>query len=268
VLTTLFTITAYAVYQRSIHLKVPKTPEELTFQVVSDLEDENARLVSITFQDLAMVIHFDTEPDAHDVVIRDSWLPEEAANSDRLGRISYYDDLDFFKDHIRYVGWEQRPLEELLAEAGFSAEEAKNWYSRIYVENPGPKPLLNIEAFDGAALYARDVILGWPPKAAGSVVREDQLGPYQLLEVQIDCSAYYKERFDSDEDHSDLILQNHLFLFEPEQLFVLHIAGSACAYPFETLEQIGENLQVRITAMETHQHEAQTSYLFCDLGRG
>lgn len=267
VLTTFFTITAYAVYQRAIHPKVPETPEDLTFNVVTDKEKDDPHLATFRFDDLAMIIHFDTDPDGHEFVFRDGWLPEIAANSDRLQRHSYYEELEYYANYELYPDWEKKTVGQWLAESGLSEEEAGTWFTRVNVENPGPKPLLDINIHYASELYVRDVILGFPSGSEAHLIKEGDLGPYQLLEVEVDTSAFYNER-DPEEDHSDISLQNHLFLFEPEQQYMIHIGGSACAYPFEDLEKIGENLEVRMTGIETRTHEMDTTFLFSDLGRG
>lgn len=271
VLTMLLSITAYAVYQSAIHARVPEKGEELNYQTLgSDFDETGGTLHTVTFDDLAMVIHFDAVPDSYDMLMKFHWLPEPAASDSHLRLNNYYDVMDFFQNHTRYVGWEQKPLAELLAEAELTEEEAKEWLCGLSCDPPSPEPLLNIGLTTSADLYENDVILGWSGNCEAKLIREGTLGVYELLEVQVDSPAFYESRKENFPEGlpADMLLQNHLFLFEPEQRYLIHIGGSDCAYSFETLEKIAENIEVRQTAFPRHYVETQQTFILMDLGRG
>ncbi len=270
-LTLLFSITAFAVYQSAIHARVPDEGEKLTYQYLDcDFDEKGGVLHSVTFDDLAMVLHFDAVPDSRDVLMKAGWLPEPAASDSHLRFDNYYDEMEFFQDHTRYVGWEEKPLAELLEEAGLSEEEAKEWSSSINCDPPSPEPLLNIGILTSADLYGSDVVLGWGGGGIASLVKEGTLKDYELLEVQLDFTAFFESRADNYPDGlpADMLIENHLFLFEPNERYLIHIGGSGCAYDFDTLEKIAENLEVKITSFPRHFVETKQNYIFMDLGRG
>ena len=262
-LTSLFSVTAFAVWQSAFRTRSPEPGEKVTFHIWNADQSEYLPREA----NVAMLITVEGAETGRWVLLRDHWLPEPTASSDRLKRTSFYEVMSFYSDHTLYVGWRQRPLEELLAEAGLSAEEAEIWYSRIYCERPSPEPLLNIEVFNATMLYDRPLIFGNVEGATAQIIREGTLGPYELLELQVDMSAFYREKLGV-EPKADLQLQNHVLLYEPTEKYLIHIGGSDCAYDFETLEKIGENLEVLVTDFETQRPEMASDYLYSDLGRG
>lgn len=264
VLTTLFSVTAFAVWQGAFRARVPEPEEEITFHVLdSHFNDTQGQLVPWQFRHVGMLVTVDGAETGHWVLLRDRWLPEQAASSDRLERHSFYDTMDFFSDHTLYVGWRQRPLEELLAEARLSAEEARSWYTRIHCEMPHPGPLFDLTVYDATTLYGRPLLFGAAEWATAQIVREGTLGSYQLLEVQVSYSAEERAGKTIPAD-----LQNHVLLYEPTEKYLIRISGSASAYDFKALEKLGENLEVLVTDFETELPEMSSDYLYCDLGRG
>lgn len=264
VLTTLFSVTAFAVWQGVFRARVPEPDEEITFHVLdSHFNDTHGQLIPWKFRHVGMLVTVDGAEEGRWVLLRDRWLPESAASSDRLERNSFYDTMDFFSDHTLYVGWHQRPLEELLEEAHLSAGEAKNWYTGIRCEMPYPGPLFDLTVYDATTLYARPLLFGAAEWATAQIVREGTLGSYQLLEVQVTYSASERAGKTIPAD-----LQNHVLLYEPTEKYLIRISGSDSAYDFEALEKIGENLEVLVTDFETELPEMSSDYLYCDLGRG
>jgi len=264
VLTTLFSVTAFAVWQGVFRARVPEPDEEITFHVLnSDFNDTHGQLIPRKFQHVGMLVTVDGAEEGHWVLLRDRWLPESVATSERLVRSSFYDTMDFFSDHSMYVGWRQRPLEQLLEEAQLSAGEAKNWYTGIRCEMPHLGPLFDLTVYDATTLYARPLLFGAAEWATAQIVREGTLGSYQLLEVQVRYSAIERAGKTIPAD-----VQNHVLLYEPTEKYLIRISGSDSAYDFETLEKIGENLEVLVTDFETQLPEMASDYLYCDLGRG
>lgn len=264
VLTTLFSVTAFAVWQGAFRPRVPEPDEEITFHVLdAHFNDTHGQLVPRKFGHVAMLVTVDGAEKGRWVLLRDHWLPEQAASSERLERHSFFDTMDFFSDHSMYVGWRQRPLEELLAEARLSEEEARTWYTRINCEMPHPGPLFDLTVYNAAELYERPLLFGTSEGTTAQVIREGTLDGCQLLEVQVTYSAMERGGKTIPAD-----LQNHVLLYEPTEKYLIRISGSDSAYDFETLEKIGENLEVLVTDFETELPEMSSDYLYCDLGRG
>ncbi len=267
VLTTLFSVTAFAVWQGAMKVRISAPEEKASFHLLkSDFTDDYGEY-AVLDRHVALTVTVEGAERAHWVQFRVSWLPEPAASSDRLERHSFFDVLNFASDHSLYVGWRQRPLEQLLREANMSEDEAKSWYNRINCDARAPASLLDISVYDAALLHNGPLIFGVAEGATAEVLREAALGDYELLELQVDYSAFYREQLKQDAP-AELKLQNHVLLYEPTEKYLIRISGSDSAYSFESLEKIGENLEVLVTDFETQLPEMASDYLYCDLGRG
>ena len=64
------------------------------------------------------------------------------------------------------------------------------------------------------------------------------------------------------------ILKNYLFLYEPEEQYLIFAGGSDSDFSFETLEKIAENMEIKVTSFPARPMREERSYLFLDLGRG
>ena len=267
VLTTLFSVTAFAVWQSAMKVRIVAPGEKVTFHLLkSDFNDDYGEY-AVLDRNVALTVTVEGAEAAHWVQFRACWLPEPAASSERLECHSFYDVLSFASDHSLYVGWRQRPLEQLLREANMSAEEAESWYNRIDCDARAPASLLDISVYDATLLHNAPLIFGAAHGATAEVIREGTLGDYELLELQVDYSAFYREQLKK-EAPAELKLQNHVLLYEPTEKYLIRISGSDSAYSFESLEKIGENLEVLVTDFETQLPEMASDYLYCDLGRG
>ena len=265
VLILLMAPAAWAAYNQYLHPRVPVGGVHFSI-----LDDKNQRHEGV-MANVAMVVNVDARPEATDVVMRFGWLPEGAPSPDvaYYGTLSrYYDLLDFFQDHERYPGWVNRPLEELLAEAGMSAEEAKTWYTGYSWEKDNGA-LLSVTVMDAAALYEEDLLLGsYGGKA--SIVRQEAHGKYEMLEIQLDYTELYRkvaEKNGYEASQQDL-LKNYLFLYEPEEQYLIFAGGSDSDFSFETLEKIADNVEIKVTSFPARPMREERSYLFLDLGRG
>ena len=265
VLILLLVPTAWAAYNHYMSTRVPESGLHVyTF-------DEASGKHEFELPDVAMVINVDTRPEASDIVMRFGWLPEGAPDPSepRYGEdSSYYGFLDFFKDHELYPGWEQRSIEEMLSLAGMTEEEAKSWYGGYSWENEN-KALLHASVLDAATLYQEDLLLGMYGGEA-TVVQEGTRGSYELLEVQIDYTEMYR---DIEKKNAHLApevewIKNYLFLYEPQEQYLIFVGGSDLDFPFETLEKIADNMEIRVTDFPSHPAHDRQSYIILDLGRG
>ena len=265
VLILLMAPAAWAAYNQYLHPRVPVGG--VHFRILDDKNEVHEGVMA----NVAMVINVDARPEATDVVMRFGWLPEGAPSPDvaYYGTLSrYYDLLDFFQDHERYPGWVNRPLEELLAEAGMSAEEAKTWYTGYSWEKDNGA-LLSVTVMDAAALYEEDLLLGSYGGEA-SIVRQEAHGKYEMLEIQLDYTELYRKVAEKNgyEASQQDILKNYLFLYEPEEQYLIFAGGSDSDFSFETLEKIAENMEIKVTSFPARPMREERSYLFLDLGRG
>lgn len=256
---------AWAAYNRYMSARVPEGG--LRVQTI----DETNRQHEGELPDVAMVINVDTRPEATDVVMRFGWLPEGAADpsAPRYGEdSSYFGKLDFFKDHELYPGWQQRSIGEMLALAGMTEEEAKSWYSGYSWENEDGA-LLQVAVFDAASLYREDLLLGMYGGEA-SIVQEGARGSYELLEIQLDYREFYQRLAERSGHMVPEVewIKNYLFLYEPEEQYLIFAGGSDRDFPFETLEMIADHLEIRITDFPSQPLYDRQSYLMLDLGRG
>ncbi len=86
-------------------------------------------------------------------------------------------------------------------------------------------------------LYRHDLVLGWLGGEA-TVVKEDVFGPYQRLEVEV-----------SDCEKDPQLPLRCLFLFEPEEQYLIAMIADPDFFSYEEMEAIGEGIEVRTTAL-------------------
>ena len=266
VLVLLLTPAAFAVYGRYLSARVPASAVHVTFF------DDEAQLREADFPDVAMVVNADVSKSVGCLAgLRFGWLPEGAVDPAEkyLGEShSLLGYLDFLAWHLSYESGETITTEQLLEEAGLSAEEADAWYTGYHWETDD-KALLQISIYDASSLYQRDLLLG-TYGGVGTVVAEGQLGPYETQEIQIDYREFYKQVYERNGHMAPEVewFKNYLFLFEPNEEYLILIGGSNAAFPFETLERIADNLEVRLTDYEQDGSDVHASFLLLDLGRG
>ena len=256
---------AWAAYTHYMSAHVPEGALRVT-----SIDDEN-KLYEGSLPNVAMVVNVDTRAEASDVVLRFGWLPEGAPDPSTPyygDDPSYYGFLDFFQDHELYPGWVQRPLDELLAAAGLTEEEARSWYTG-YSWETAEHALLHITVLDAAELYKRDLLLG-TYGGKSTVVFEGGRGKYEVLEIQIDYREMYQGHYERTGYMAPEVewFKNYLFLFEPEEQYLIFVGGSDKAFPFETLERIADHLEVKTTSLPSHAGWEEQSFLLLDLGRG
>lgn len=264
VLILLLAPAAWAAYSRYMSARIP----EGGLHVYT--HDDFNREHDFELPDLAMVVNVDTEPEAKQIVMRFGWLPEGAPvpGESGYGGNSFFDMLDFFKDHELWPGWEPRSLDEMLELSGMSAGEAKAWYTGYSWENEN-HALLHAGVIDAAGLYQEDLLLGMYGGEA-RVVAEGSRGRYEMLEIQVDYTEFYRQLAEErgfDPPESELI-KDYLLLFEPEEQYLIFVGGSAPDFPFETLEKIADNMELKVTDFPTKPLNERQSYIILDLGRG
>lgn len=266
VLVLLLTPAAFAVYGRYLNARVPASAVHVTFI------DDEAQLREADFPNVAMVVNADVSKSVgHLAGMRFGWLPEGAVDPaekylDESHSLLGY--LDFLAGHLSYQSGETVTTEQLLDEAGLSADEADAFYTSYHWET-ADGALLQIGIYDASSLYQRDLLLG-TYGGVGTVVAEGQCGPYEMQEIQIDYREFYKQVYERNGHMVPEVewFKNYLFLFEPNEEYLILIGGSDAAFPFETLERIADNLEVRLTDYEQDGSGVHASFLLLDLGRG
>ena len=148
-------------------------------------------------------------------------------------------------------------------------EEAATWYCGYHWDAPeGVK--LDIRIFDGADLYRKDLLLGAYQDMDASVVNHDVRDGFELLEVQVDYRAFY-DRLDEKnggQTPAGYLISNYLFLYEPEQQYLIFVAGSDSAFSFETLEQIAFHVEIKKTELLSYPDYEDIGFIFLELGTG
>jgi len=148
--------------------------------------------------------------------------------------------------------------EQVFADAGVSAEEAAAWYKNLeFFYGDGPDRLqMLISIYDGPWLHDLDLICGWP-KGEAAIVHDGTLGEYQLLSALIDV--------DWGEYHE---LTNEVFLFHPQEQYLLALAARADSATIEELEALAENIEVLSTSLRYREGERGTNWSLFALANG
>ena len=228
--------------------------------------EDAGRVQNIDLPDTAMVVRVDCEAQGRLPALRFGWLPEGVPEPGVTAGINY-SILQLLEDGSElelYPGWKARPLDTLLAEAGMTAEEAGRWYFGHHCEKVN-SALLEIRAYDCCSIHGRDLLLGMDGGTA-ELVAEGTRGEYEMLEIRVDYTSFYEAS-----DHpcpAAEYVKNYLFLFEPQEQYLLFLGGSDSDYSFETLEKIADNLEVRLTGLTLGPTTARWPLVDLDLGRG
>lgn len=257
-LSLLLAATAYALglLPMSHRTPVPEDAPSYYFDGEPGTPNEGIHL-DLNFGECALALHFDVPEagPAHgfrlrpDAGIDPAWVP---GGTTLLEALAVFD-TDYAPADQR------RTLPQALSEAGLTEEEAGGWYkSMIFTLGDGSDRLqLRVDLTDAPWLHGVDRIYGWPEGEA-VVVREAEQGPYQLLEVLID-------RVWSEDRHE---LTKHLYLFHPEQQFLLELTALDGALSFEQLEALAEKLDVLETGFSYSLGEPYMNWSVCDFGVG
>ena len=262
ILTALLSACGYMIYKYYLNPYHPEEELHYTGLTLGDMKPYEQN-----FTHTSLVINCNTDPEATDIVMRFGWLPEGAPEP--RADYSFLDTMSFYQDHTLYNGWVQRPLAQILEDAGMTEEEAATWYCGYHWDAPeGVK--LDIRIFDGADLYRKDLLLGAYQDMDASVINHDVRDGFELLEVQVDYRAFY-DRLDEKnggQTPAGYLISNYLFLYEPEQQYLIFVAGSDSAFPFETLEKIAFHVETRETELLSYPNYEDIGFLFLELGTG
>ena len=209
--------------------------------------------MELNFGECAMALHFDTEETgtAHAFRLKEGApIPEDwvGGGSNLLQFFRTYEPGGFKEKD------QQRPMEQCLREAGMTEEEAETWeVSHTFSSGSWPqRPALMIEVLDGAYLHGLDLIMGWP-KGEATVVKEENRGDMQLLEVLITV-----EIRDGEWDR-----QNYLLLFDTRQQVLLVLAAGEESRSFAQLEELLSYIELRETGFQyTFRHSGQNFSVF------
>ena len=260
----------YAIYRATMYTRVPE--EGTTEYHVLYQEDTEAtpKLLHVNFDKTKLALSFDVPEGSYFPVMRASNLPGAKENWQES---SFYEMLDT----AQYFGlpWEMKPIEpsqvetdpeqepsELLVASGMDAETAKSWYTGyIYRDTDRDiagdnMDIIRIDLYGGYKLHGQEVILGAfsPDGTEARKVKEDTLGEYQMVEVQMLQASG--------------AIDNHLFLFHPEKYYLLHISGNGIYYDFSVLEQIGQSIDVAETGLYADSYENMVNFILADLAAG
>ena len=129
-----------------------------------------------------------------------------------------------------------RTIEQSLQEAGLTEEEADTWLTTAawFGNEDGVNNLkLRIDLYNGPWLNGIDLICGWPEGEA-DIVKDDTWNGYQRLEAAVHVTWKGGE--------TETI--NYLFLFQPEQQYLLVLMAHPEDLDFARLEQAASAVQV------------------------
>lgn len=238
----------YAVYRASMQHRVPRPDDEMRYFINGSYAAESGDGPRLNFGECALVMHFGVEPQSavHAIRLADkSFLPgdwELGPINATLADFLY----TFTPEYAEVLGGRPggglldesalRPMEQALAEAGVTQTEAEAWYRNLAWYREG-ELVLRIDFFDGTQLNGVDLICGWP-KGSATIVSEEKRGEYQLLEAIVETEAWGgAERV------------AYLFLFQPEQQYLIAMTARADEPGFAAMERIADGLEIRETGL-------------------
>ena len=211
-----------------IQLKEPN--EKSVYQVNAvDWTSGAEQRAEISFQRAAMILHCDTGKgnELH------GFRPKLDVTNKRVGVMTFYAAIQpppalkpgtFL---VRYLDVGMSG-EEALATARLSVEQAASYYTKYWIAEEGETtPLLMMELLDAPMLYQDDLILGEFGGEAEIVSH--------WMEDEYECLAI---RFTGE------MTSIHLFLFHPEEQYLLHLSADAARYDVSDLQTIADETEI------------------------
>ncbi len=233
VITALLTVTAFAIYRAVMAHRNLKPDDELKYYIHQDGKILGDVDLALNHSDCAMALSFTTENPGHACCFR---MPNPTKVGEPSRKSSFLEFLEPFEWEDEYQTYDKvQPLEQSLKEAGMTKEEAEQWDIITWYHDENGLALM-VEVYDGARLAETDLILGWP-KGEAVVEREETWNGYHLLETTVT----------SQWTDDDTRIVKFLFLFQPEQQYLLQICAADDAFTYQELEQIAETVEVRVT---------------------
>lgn len=255
----------YAVYRAAMRHRVPQPTDEMRYYINGarqpDSGETGQRQLELNHGTCALALQFDTEEwgTAHGfrlkpgTSVNPAWEPA-GVGFDRFLRTFAVSDIPqpWHEDSIRATE------EQVFREAGVSAEEAAGWYKNLeFFCGDGPDRLqMLVSIYDGPWLHNLDLICGWP-KGEATVVHDGTLGEYQLLSALIDV--------DWGEYHE---LTNEVFLFHPQEQYLLALAARADSASIEEMEALAGNIEVLNTSLRYREGERGSNWSLFALANG
>ena len=225
----LMTVTALAVVHFNMNYRFTEEGEQQQYTNVT---------YTITGTDVyesSMVMKFDATPENYVYAFRAGWLPSEPTAVSSL------------YDKVRWRMDDARTDEEIFAEMGVTAEEAKTWYTRYDADvqirrdedgmiqydfdNGGDIPY-QVELYSD--LYQHDFLVGYDGSEV-EIIKEETSGDWQILWLHMDQNGA-----------PELRNCNIVFRFNQAEGYLIKVVGTLDC---ETLGKIAENVEVLRTDM-------------------
>lgn len=257
-LSLLLASVAYAIYLATMAHRELRPEDENSYYFNGEEGSGNEGIhLNLNFGDCAVALHFDTEERGAAHVFR--WKNESFSDLQWTQTASLY---DFFKNlsyDPDYFLWPSCTIEEALQQSGLTEEEAKtvNVGGRFVGRNGTDRQHLNVSLLDGPQLFESDQILGWP-KGTAEIIREDTWGGYQRLEIVIT-----REFGEGGRE-----IDKHLFLFHPEEQYLLSISAPDEMVTFDEMEAIAEEIEVIETGFSYSLKKGVMNWAVADYGAG
>ncbi|MBO6040874.1 MAG: hypothetical protein J6P58_06655 [Oscillospiraceae bacterium] len=260
-LSCLLGATAYAVFRGSMAHREPG-PTDAPGYYITDAGESGEETLQLNWGDAAMILHFETKAEGLRHAFRFTWMPEGMTSPNEHGIVPYLPDpnipevisIETIEDveRVKQLKPALEPDAEKLRQMGLTLEEAESLRRTAECWRDGNFSL-RVDLMDVDMLYNHDLVLG----GEASVVREDRLGSRQLLEVEVSpCEK-------------DPQALRCLFLFEPEEQYLIAMIADPALFSYPELEAIADGIEVRTTALAVRADpEAGTNWSVLGLGRG
>ncbi len=247
VITALLTVTAFAIYRAVMAHRDLKPDDDLKYylhqegKIIGDID------LALNHGECAMALSFTTENPGHAFCFRMTADPPKVGEAKRAG--SFLDFLRAFEREggIGNISGKTQSLEQSLQETGMTEEEAEQWNNNLWYQDEKGLALI-IRLYNGAYLADHDLILGWPQGEA-VILQEEMWNGYHLLETTI-----------SSEMGDDVSTVKYLYLFQPEQQYLLEISALNDTFTFQELEKIAETVEIRETNLIYTDAQSSTNW--------
>ena len=255
---------AFAAYRGSMAHRAP-SPTDAPKYYITDAGESGNETLQLNWGDAAMLLHFDTAAEGLRHAFRFTWTPEGMESPNEHGIVPFLPDPNIPREitinsiedveRVRSMQPVLEPDTEKLAELGLTLEEAESLRRTAECWRDGHFSL-RVDLMDVDMLYSHDLVLGWLGGEA-TVIKEERLDAYQLLEVEVSpCEK-------------DPQALRCLFLFEPEEQYLIVMLADPEHFSYEELEGIAAGMEVRTTALTVRADpDAGTNWSMLGLGHG
>lgn len=258
ILMLLLAACGYAVYRATMAHRELNPNDAMTYYYNGAAGPNSPKVhLELNHGTCALAVQFNTEAVGAANAFR--WRNPSLYSDGWTQRTSLFDLFQILSYDPDYFEQPTCTAEEALEQSGLTEEEAKaaNIVGTYTWEDDSGHKSVNILLKDGPQLFETDQIFGWP-KGTCEIVREDNWGEFQRLEVII-------TREMGEDNHE---VDKYLLLFHPVDQYLIYFSTPDETVSFTEMEALAEELEVIKTGFRYSLEKSAMNWSIADYGVG